>query len=67
MNKLAKTFKTTPTFIGTFDELPSTANTGDVCIVHNKEYIYAIDWQEIGIWESDIIHIENQTLIIDFL
>ena len=69
MNKLAKTFNTTSTFIGTFDKLPSTANIGDICIVHNKEYIYAIDWQEISFvmeTNSNTIRIENETLIFDF-
>ena len=69
MNKLAEAFKPTLTFIGTFDELPSTANTGDICIVHNREYIYATDWQEISFvtaTESDTIKIENETLIFDF-
>lgn len=69
MNKLAKTFKATPTFIGAFDELPPTANIGDICIVHNKEYIYAIDWQEISFvieTKPDTIRIENETLIFDF-
>ena len=68
MNKLAEIFNPTLTFIGTFDKLPSTANTGDICIVHNREYIYTIDWQEISFvmeTESDMIRIENQTLIID--
>ena len=69
MNKLAETFKPILTFIGTFDELPSTANTGDICIVHNREYIYAVDWQEISFImepQEKIIEIENETLIIDF-
>lgn len=58
-------------FIGSFEKLPETANLGDLCIVNNEEYVYINTWQEMGIdyasWtnaESDIIQIENQTLII---
>lgn len=68
MNKLAETFNPTPTFIGILNELPSTANIGDICIVNNKEYIYALDWQEISFSmeiETDVLKIKNQTLIID--
>lgn len=60
------------TFIGSFEKLPETANLGDLCIVNGQEYVYANTWQEIGmncvqeIEKADIVHIENQTLIIDF-
>ena len=56
------------TFIDSFEKLPETANLGDLCIVNGREYVYANTWQEMetdyASWESDIIHIENQTLII---
>ena len=68
MNKLAKALDPTPTFIGILNKLPPTANIGDICIVNNKEYIYALDWREISFSmeiETDVLKIENQTLIID--
>ena len=56
------------TFIGSFEKLPETANLGDVCVVNGQDYVYANTWQEIGApgvaIESDIVQIENQTLII---
>jgi len=72
MNKLHEIFSTGITFIGVFAKLPETSNLGDVCIVDNQTYIYINGWQEMvgdyaqEIEEPDIIHIENQTLIIDF-
>ena len=60
------------TFIGSFEKLPETANLGDLCVVDGQEYVYVNTWQEIGmncaqeIEQADIVHIENQTLIIDF-
>ena len=61
------------TFIGSFEKLPETANLGDLCVVNGQDYVYIDTWQEMDMdydsWtttESDIVHIENQTLIIDF-
>ena len=56
------------TFIGSFEKLPETANLGDVCVIDGKSYVYIATWQELGMYciESDIVQIENQTLIIDF-
>lgn len=67
MNKLHEIFSTGISFIGSFAKLPETANLGDVCLVDSQTYIYVNTWQEIyDAQESDIVHIENQTLIIDF-
>ena len=54
------------TFIGSFEKLPETANFGDVCVIDGKSYVYINTWQEMGMYciESDIVQIENQTLII---
>lgn len=38
-------------FIGVKEELPLTGNNGDICIVGNKEYVYATsdnEWHELG-------------------
>lgn len=38
-------------FIGVKNELPDTANNGDICIVGNKEYVYSTSdstWHELG-------------------
>ena len=54
------------TFIGLFEKLSETANLNDLCIVDGKNYVYINTWQEMGMYciESDIVQIENQTLII---
>ena len=68
MNKLAEIFKPTLSFIGSFDKLPPTANLGDVCVVDGKEYIYAVDWQELACitstYDRDVVKIENETLYL---
>lgn len=60
------------TFIGSFEKLPETAYLGDVCVVNDQAYVYTKTWQEMGMnytpeitIESDIVPIENQTLILD--
>ena len=59
-------------FIGSCEKLPETANLGDLCVVNGQDYVYIDTWYETGmncaqeIEKADIVHIENQTLIIDF-
>lgn len=40
-------------FIGVKEELPATANNGDICIIGNKEYIYSKpEGSETGSWKE---------------
>lgn len=68
MNKLQKTFSP-PKFIGIFNELPMSANTGDICVTNNTTYIYGLGWHKINELsfklESHKSRIENETLILD--
>lgn len=68
MNKLQETFFASK-FIGTFSELPISANMGDICVVNSTTYIYGFGWNRIGELsfklESHNSRIENETLILD--
>jgi len=68
MNKLQKVFSK-PKFIGTFNELPTSANTGDICVINSTTYIYGFGWHKINEvsfkLESHNSRIENETLILD--
>ena len=68
MNKLAEIFQPQLHFIGSFNELPATANLGDICVVDNKEYVYGFDWQELATLAMSstvtVSKITNQTLYI---
>ena len=63
---------TTLNVLGTFNELPTTGNVGDVCVVGGEIYIYGVGWQKVSIsaYETikvefeDRIKIENGTLYL---
>jgi len=55
-------------FLGTFDELPTSAGVGDVCVYNNDIYIYTnSSWNTLGIKidvEKEISKVFNGTYLL---
>ena len=72
MNTLREKFVTGFNVLGTLNELPTTGNVGDVCVVGGEIYIYSVGWhkteisayKEIEVEFEDTLKIKNGTLYL---
>ena len=67
MNTLREKFVTGFNVLGTLDKLPTTGNTGDVCVVGGEIYVYGLEWHktEISAYKEIEVEFENTIKIKD--